>query len=145
MNSQLIQLKTAYEVENMLPEQIAESQGLEVSSVKAGLMHCSSKYRKDCGMENPSEDKLNFSDNDLMEANDVIRDVMHGATYPDGSIDYKTRAAMATYVRDDKKGRKEVARAMRDMGNTNILMMFNEQISTARVLAEKAKGQLIEA
>lgn len=145
MNSQLVQIKSAYEVENMSPQEISESLDLDITATKASLMHCSSKYRKDCGMENPSEDKLNFSDNDLMEANDVIRDVMHGATYPDGSIDYKTRAAMATYVRDDKKGRKEVARAMRDMGNTNILMMFNEQISTARELAQKAKGQLIEA
>jgi hypothetical protein len=145
VNSQQLQLKTAYEVEELSPLEIAESQGLEVASVKALLMNCSSKYRKDCGMENPEEDRLNFSDNDLLEANNVIRDVMHCAIYPDGSIDYKTRGAMATYIRDDKKGRKEIVRAMRDAGPTNILMMFNEQIGHARELAKKAKQKLIEA
>ena len=48
-------IKTAYEVDNASPEEIAESEGFAVEAVKAKLMQVSSKYRKDCGKEDESE------------------------------------------------------------------------------------------
>lgn len=143
MQSSLQQLKVAYEVNNMTVEEIAEDfKNFDVAAIKAGLMQCSSKYRRDCGAESPEEDRLNFSDSDLEAANKVLLECMHCATYPDGSIDFKTRGHYAAYIRDDKKGRKEVRQVIAN-GTFNFLT-FNEQIQAARQAKEKQIKQLVE-
>ena len=65
----------AFEEEGMSPEEISETQGLELASVKAGLMQFSSKYRKACGQQDESiDDGLNFNDDDMRRVNQVIRE-----------------------------------------------------------------------
>lgn len=102
-----LQLKVAYEQNGMTPAQIAEDQGFDIVAVKAKLMQISSKYRKDCGHES-EDDVLNFSDDDLNKVNQVILETALCAETYDGQIDYKTRLAAAIYIRDDKKGRKDI-------------------------------------
>ena len=64
MTAELSTIKTAFENERMTPEEIAESQDLELAAVKAALMQCSAKYRRECGQEPETVDRLNFSNND---------------------------------------------------------------------------------
>jgi|SRR5215471_2649513 hypothetical protein len=133
--SVLVQLKTAYEDLGMTPEQIAEDQELDLVAVKSGLMQCSSKYRKDCGQEDVEEDRLNFSNEQLEDANKVIHDIMMS------SEDDGIRLKAAMYLRDDKKGRREVVRAM--AGQQFNILMFNEAMQTVRAKAEEAKRKLL--
>lgn len=142
MLSEHIQIKKCYEIEGMSPSEIAQDRELKIVAVKAALMHCSAKYRKDCGQEEEEEDTLNFSNDQMRQAIKVIFETSLSAEHSDGSIDYKTRLAAATYVRDDKKGRKEVVRAIANNNTFNILA-FNEQISAARARVEDMKRKML--
>jgi hypothetical protein len=123
----------AFEEEGMSPEEISETQGLEISSVKAGLMQFSSKYRKACGQQDESiDDGLNFNDDDMRRVNQVIRELALGAE------DENLRFKAATYVRNDKKGRLEPAKALGG-GQFNILFI-NEQLRKVRSVAEGLKS-----
>ena len=140
MGAELTLIKTAYEEENMTPEQIADCQGLDLTAVKAGLMNCSVKYRRDCGQEEVAIDKLNFSDDELERVNQVILDLALSAE------DQHLRFKAATYVRDDKKGRKDVVNAMK--GSQFNILMINEQLKKVRevrnglVASSGAKGDI---
>jgi hypothetical protein len=123
-------IRVAYETLSMTPDEIAEDRGLEVASVKASLMATSGQYRKDCGQEPVEEDRLNFSDADLADVNDVI---LQTAKYAE---DPNLRFKAATYIRDDKKGRKEV---VKQMGNQSFnILVFNEQMAKLREAKQKA-------
>ena len=125
------QIKTAFEESGMTPEEISEDLGFQVEAVKAKLMQVSSKYRKACGMESLEEDALNFSNDQLQRANEVIYELAVG------SEDDHLRFKAATYIRDDKKGRKEVVKAL---GNTSFNMFqFNGLLQNARQGAEKMR------
>lgn len=138
MSGSQLQIVTAYEVSGMTPEQIADDMGgdYDVASIKAALMAGSSKYRKDCGQESPENDSLNFTNDDLAAVNDVI---MHIAKYAD---DPNLQLKAAMYVRDDKKGRKEIVRQIAG-NNTFNLLQFNESLAAARLGAEAIKQQLM--
>lgn len=125
MQTSDIQIKTAYEDSGLTPEAIANDLGFQVVAVKAKLMQISSKYRKDCGQEPLDEDDLNFSNDELKEANKMIADIMRFS----GREDLRFKAA--TYIRDDKKGRKEVVRAVQN-NQFNICDSFNQQLTNAR-------------
>lgn len=142
MSAALEQIKTAYEVSGMTPEQIAEDQDLDIAAVKAGLMQSSAKYRKACGQEEEDLDGLNFTNDELRRVNQVIYETALSAELADGSVDFKTRLAAATYIRDDKKGRKEPVRHI--AGNTFNLLSFNEQLQKARQFSDSMKRQLID-
>lgn len=137
MTSELEQLKISYETLSMSPEAISIDRQLDLAAVKAGLMQCSSKYRKDCGREDEGDDGLNFNQEQLKDVNQIIYDTAKYATYPDGSTDYKTRLSAATYIRDDKKGRKEV---VKQVGNQTFnVLQFNEKLISLR---DRKKEQL---
>lgn len=145
MTSAAIQIKTAFEQEGMTPEQIAEDQSLDVGAVKSVLIQSSSIYRKACGMENGEvDDGLNFNDDELKIANKIIIETAMSAEYADGTPDFKTRLDAAKYIRDDKKGRKEVVRAVNN-GNTFNILQLNEQFREAREAAESVKRKFIAA
>lgn len=128
------QIKAAYEVNGMLPDEIADDLGYEVPAIKAKLMQISSAYRKACGVEPVDEDRLNFSEDQLLAVNRVIFELAIGAE------DEHLRGKMATYVRDDKKGRKEI---VKNVGNNTFnIVTFNESIQQARLRADSAKKQL---
>lgn len=137
MTAELTTLKVAYEEEGMSPEEIASDRGLDVAAVKAGLMQVSAKYRKDCGKEESTKDDLNFSDDHLRRVNEVIYDIALSAE------DDHLRLKAATYIRDDKKGRKEVAKSM--SGNNFNILMLNEQLAKVREVGDRIKKQLLPA
>lgn len=145
MNKELVQIKGSFERLGMTPEQIAEDRRMDVVAVKAALMQSSSVYRKECNLSPINDDSLNFSDQQLSDVNDVIYNTAMHADDP--HLAFKA----ATYIRDDKRGRKDVVRALRDSG-FNILV-FNQSLQNARELADRAKqritggvgNQLIEA
>lgn len=134
MIAELTTIKTAYEEEGMSPEQIAEDRGLDIVATKAALMQSSFKYRKDCGHESEEKDELNFSDDELKRVNQVILDLALGAE------DDHLRFKAATYVRDDKKGRKEIVKAIKDNG-TNITI-FNQKILQVREAAARLTSSI---
>ena len=135
MTTELSALRVAYEDEGMSPEEIAQDRALDLTAVKAGLMQCSAKYRKDCGKESEEIDELNFNNEDLRRVNEVILDLALGAE------DEHLRAKMACYVRDDKKGRKEVVRNIQG-SNFNVLFI-NEQMRKVREVGSAIKQGLI--
>lgn len=128
------QILTAYEELGMSINEIAtEFDGIDIVAIKSILMSFSPKYRKDM-TENKS---LDFNDNELSEANSVI---LHLMRY---SEDEHIRARLARYVRDDKKGRLDIAGIGRNGLNVNILM-FNQRLAQARVAKERSKKELVE-
>ena len=136
------QIKKAYEEESMTPQQIADDLGFDIIAVKAKLMSISSKYRKDCGAEQEIvPDGLNFTNDQLEDVNKVIYETALAAEYPDGAVDYKTRLQAAMYIRDDKKGRKEVARQM--AGQTFNILNLNQALEQARVGAGRVVKQIM--
>lgn len=137
MNSSDIQIKNAYEVENMSPEEISSDLGFDVVAVKSKLMQVSSKFRKACGQESEEESNLNFSSDDLQRVNQEILQLALGAE------NEKVRADMCKYVRDDKKGRKDVVKAMAN-GPTNNFLIFNEALRNARVNAQESIRKFID-
>ena len=115
----------------MTPEDIAEDRGMDIAAVKAGLMQCSAKYRKDCGKEEQADDVLNFTDDDLVAVNKVIKEIALGAE------DDNLRLKAAMYIRDDKKGRRDVQKAVGGM-SFNILQ-FNQMMQKTREVADNMK------
>jgi len=140
MSCQVDTIKTAYEILGLTPEQISEAQdGLTVTAVKAALMSASAKYRKDIGVtsvDNDESRELDFTDEELRDVNQIIKECAKEATLSDGTPDYRTRLAAATYIRDDKKGRKN---PVKQMGNQFNIFSFNESIKQMR----EAKSRII--
>lgn len=110
---------TSYEELGMSPEEIAEAEGLELLSVKSALIQFSSKYKQSI----KKDPELGFDDEQLMAANRTIVEVMN--TSDDDGL--RLRAAM--YLRNDKKGRLDAARAFSNI-KVNILQ-FNEDMKKA--------------
>jgi hypothetical protein len=135
MTTELLAIKTAFEDEEMSPEDIAESRGMDLAAIKAGLMQCSSKYRKLCGKEAENEDNLNFTADEQQRIMDVIRDLALGAD--DESLRFKA----AIYIRDDFKGRKDVVKNMN--GQQFNILMINEKMKQVRSVTEGIKQKAI--
>lgn len=135
MTGELTSIRVAYEEESMSPEEIADDRGLDIAAVKAGLMQCSSVYRKACGQEEETVDELNFKKDELRRVNEVILDLALGADDP------HLRAKCAMYVRDDFKGRKDVTK---NVGNTfNNILMINEKMKSIRNIANNMSRKAI--
>lgn len=137
MSNELEQIRSSYEVLGMTPEEIAEDRSLDIAAVKAGLMQSSAKYRKSCNVESEDEDGLNFSDNDLRYVNKVIKEIALA------SEDDNLRLKAAIYIRDDKKGRKEVKQAVNNM-QFNILQ-FNQEMQKVRNVSDSIKATMLTA
>ena len=135
MSSEVEQIKIAYETLEMSPEQIAEDRELDITAVKAALMQGSSKYRRDCGVEDGEKNELNSDDEQLRNVNQVIYDLAIG------SEDDNIRLKAAMYIRDDKKGRKDVVKQM--AGQQFNILMFNERMKQVRGRAEEIKNRIL--
>jgi len=135
MTAELQTIRICYEDENMSPQEIADDRGLDLAAVKAGLMQCSSKYRKDCGQEEETEDNLNFTKDEQQRIMDVIRDLALGAD------DENLRFKAAIYIRDDFKGRKDVVKGM--AGQQFNVLMINKQMQKVRAITENIKQKAI--
>ena len=151
MTNTLTQIKVSYEQEKMTPAQIAQDQDLDETAVKAALSQCSSKYRKDCGLAEKLEEEsgLDFDNNQLRAVNEMMFQLALTADHPDGTPDNRVRADLCKYIRDDKKGRKELRNTLRDTHTFNIFAI-NQQIQQARESVKRLTGirdttQLIES
>ena len=122
-----------YETLELSPEEISMQEGLDLTVVKAVLLQCSEKFRK----ENGEVSQLDFSDEDLIAANDIIRNL---AKY---SEDEQLRARMATYIRDDKKGRKNPIVQIAEKGRPINVFIFNEQLEKAKRAIARATGKTL--
>ncbi len=109
---------------------LAEDRDLDVTAVKAGLLQCSPVYRKLVRQE-PDESANDFTNEDLRAVNEVIKSIALG------SEDDNLRLKAAMYIRDDKKGRKEVAKLAQS--NTFNILSFNQEMSKIRGQADKIK------
>lgn len=134
------QIKQQYEEYGRTPDEIAEHESLDVVAVKAKLLQVSKKYRDDIGAIVEEENPNDFTNDQLRTANQVIYDNMLLSTLPDGSPDYRTRQRAAEYIRDDKKGRKELRNLLQ--GNQFNILNFNEALQGAREKANVVKNQL---
>jgi hypothetical protein len=132
MTQELATIKTAYEQENMTPEEIAEDRSLDLAAVKAGLMQCSAMYRKACGKEEVEEDTLNFSRDEQQRVKDALLGIGLGAD--DDNLRFKA----LVYIRDDSKGRKDV---VKQLGGQNFnILMINEKMKQIRDVTERIKN-----
>ena len=134
MSTEQEQIRVCYEQLGMLPEEIALDRELDVVAVKAALMSCSVKYRKDCGavMDTPQQDVLNFTDEQLQRVNDKIYQIAVGSENDAVAL----KAAM--YIRDDKKGRLDAVRAI--ACTTFNILDFNEELKKASAVVDAALG-----
>ena len=82
-------IKAAFEIEGRSPEEISQDEGFSVMSVKAKLMQVSTTYRKLCKVEPEEEDRLNFSNEELIEMNQIMLETARCAELPDGQPDWK--------------------------------------------------------
>lgn len=121
----------------MTPEEICADRGLDIAAVKAALMQNSREYKVKVRGDGAEDPTLDFSDDDLRAVNEVIR---RTALYGE---DEHLKFKAATYIRDDKKGRREVVKAVG--GNQFNIFAFNEQLKAVRDGAEKIKQRVIDA
>ena len=112
----------------MSPEEIAEQEDIDITSIKAILMQFSSIYRKSCKVD----DSLNFTEDELVRSNQVIASLMQYAE------DENLRFRAAKYIRDDKKGRLDAPSALAGL-NVNVLM-FDERLKKALEAKNRSLG-----
>jgi hypothetical protein len=134
MTSHLTQIKQAYEVNKMTPEEIALDLHQDLVAIKAALMNCSTLYRRDCGAESDDESGLNFSKDEQR----TIKKAMYELALTAESETVK--ADLMKYIRDDSKGRKDIKNALN--GQPINFLQFNTMIQEAR--AKRRDNQLVE-
>lgn len=136
----LVTLKEAYENEGMSLSEIAEDQEMELSVVKAGLIQCSAKYRKECGLEaRTGEDIEEESANFTKEQNaEVVREIYNLAL---STEDEHVKKDLLKFIRNDYKGRLNPVKNMQHSG-VNILQI-NMALQGAKRGASEAK-KLVE-
>lgn len=130
LNQQII---TAYEECGLDIDQIAEEFSVDELAVKATLMQFSVRYRDNIksARKNGEVSKADFTDNDLEESAEVLRQMMHSAE------DENLRVRCARYIRDDKKGRLDALSGLKSL-NMNIAI-FNQRLLQAREAKERSK------
>lgn len=133
-------IKSAFELEGLTAEDIAQDERLSVFSVKAKLMQVSKAYREACKGEPDDESVLNFTIDEAREAKDLILDTMRGADRNDGSVDWKLRSEMAVLVLDEKLGRRKAKSAMQ--GASFNILNLNAELKQVGELTRKAKAAL---
>lgn len=127
--NQNTQIVTAFEELKLSPAQIAEQfPPLTEVSVKACLMQFSGKYRASMNQDV----LLNFSDKELVEANDTLLHLMRHSE--DEHLQFK----VAKYIRDDKKGRLDIGK---NLGGQQInAYIFNQYLIEGKEALKLSKG-----
>jgi len=136
MTAELHALKTAYEEEQMSVQDIAECRGLDVAAVKAGLMQCSTKYRRECGRESENEDNLNFSKDEQERVKNALYDL--AMSTEDDHLKFKA----LMYIRDDAKGRKDIIK--NTQGSQFNILLINERMKQVRQITDRLKGGSVD-
>lgn len=121
------QIVTCYEELGMSPEEIVAAGHGQLLAVKAVLVQWSAKYRT--AMQ--ADQELDFNDNDKAQAVQVIRSLAFNAE------DEHLRARMSRYIRDDTKGRLDVAKGLQ---NLNIsFALFAEHLEKANEIVSQRR------
>lgn len=123
---------TLYELEGLSPEQIAEAECFELAAVKSVLMQFSRMYKEKMKIG----EEEGFTDAEEKACRQVLAQL---AQY---SEDDHIRLRAAMYIRNDKKGRLDIAKAQTGL-NLNITMI-NEGIAQALERANISKSKVIE-
>ena len=123
---------TLYELEGLSPEQIAEAEGYELAAVKSILMQFSPVYKQKLKVG----EEEGFTDTEEKACRSVIAQI---AQYAE---DDHVRLRAAMYVRNDKKGRLDIAKAQQGL-NINVTMI-NEGIAQAIERANASRNRVIE-
>jgi hypothetical protein len=134
MHSELESIRICFEEQGMTPEEIAKDRSMQLTAVKGVLLAHSVKYRSLAKVESEDKDDFNFTPAEMEDAKRVICNTMHNTDDP--SLAFKA----AVYVRDDKKGRLDVAKAMQTMNVGSIMFSFNEQLAKAREKRESRRS-----
>ena len=125
------QIVTCFEQLGMSPDEIAQSEGLDLAVVKAVLYKDSPKFREAIS----GTKELDFADQDLHEVNQIIKRI---ALYAD---DENLQFRAAKYIRDDKKGRKDVKTGLRGMNiKVTVLQQFNNHLREAARQLANSRG-----
>lgn len=137
MTSEVTQIVKAYEEANVSPSDIASDRELDVCEVKLVLAQFSPKYQRDIkGATGERKKELDFNDDQLEMANNIL----YGTMLSTDDDNLKTR--LAKYIRDDKKGRKDVH--LKNLKKLNInVSVFNQQMMRANASLEKSKQKAI--
>lgn len=137
MSLALTQLVASYEQAGMTPEQIAATDGYELSAVKAILFAQSAKYRADVGkpghIDRATEtDALDLTPDDETIANNVFRDLAQGAE----NEGVRLKAAMR--IKDERRKRLDPRAGFKGIVNqTNIITLNEHFAKAAAALANK--------
>jgi hypothetical protein len=129
MSAEYTALKQAYEVESMSPAEIAEDRGLDIVAVKAALMQCSTKYRRDCNKEDESVSILNVSDDEAMRLKESLLTLALAAE------NEGVRAKTAMFLFNEKKGRNDIVKGMAQQNNN--IFLINQHLSRVREAASR--------
>lgn len=122
---------TAYEVLGLSADEIAQQEGWDVTVVKAALLGHSSQYR--AAVKAAREEGFTQEQED--SAIRVIAELVH-------SGDEHIALKAAKYVRDDKRGRLDAAKAVKDLNVT--VTQWNVTLRQANKVREiaKSRGQI---
>lgn len=119
------QLILGYEKLHLSLEDLASEHSISITEVKMMLTQYSSIYRADCKDTSKAGNRdLDFSDDDLDTANQVIRSIV--ASTDDEHLKFKA----AKYIREDKKGRLDINKAIQKIGVD--LSTFNRHMQQMR-------------
>lgn len=128
------QLIIGYERLGLTIDQLANEHSISLTEVKMMLTQYSSLYRNNCKSVEKKDPNSDFTDDDLEVSNSVIRSIINSDIE---DLDPKSRIAslqlkskMARYIRDDKKGRLDVAKEIRKIGVD--LSTFNKHMQQMR-------------
>lgn len=123
------QVINAFEQLGMSPEEIAEDQDLDIVAVKSILAQFSSLFRKQA--KGDKDASVGFTEDQHQMAVDVIAQL---AAY---SEDERVKLRAAQFIRDDKKGRRDLV----NMAGLNInVLTFNQTMQKALAAKNRAKN-----
>jgi hypothetical protein len=129
-------IKAAFEAGVSL-EAIAEDRKLDMTVVKSALMQSSSLYRKQVAGKiatSDTDEDLDFTDEELKMVNSNLLRLALNAE------DEGVQARVGMYIRDDKKGRREVQKVVQQ--NTFNLLDFNRMIQERDSRAQAIKATI---
>ncbi len=144
------QVITAYEQDDLTPEEIASEYGYETETVKMILLNGSKKFYAQVSAEQGAVD----SDTESGGVSVPIKFTGDTFTQSDYNIACRTMVNLldseidavkyraAEFVIDECKGRRDL-KALKDAGGFNITVV-NETMARARAAIQRAKGKAIE-
>lgn len=125
MNAENQQIVTLFEEVGMGPDEIAQSEEMDLIAVKTILMQCSSLYRQ----ESKQNKSLEFT---VDEAEEMKQILLNRARY---SEDEHLQVKCAIFIINDKKGRLDGGRMLGQLGNA--VINFNMQMQKVQDARER--------